>query len=74
MLMVGTILKNGLYAGLFTSFGSLILTSLFLNGLVIIFSLLKISIDKRWKIHKLYRWTCFMGIFYMYDCIIFSDD
>jgi oligosaccharyltransferase complex subunit epsilon len=27
MLMVGTILKNGLYAGLFTSFGSMILTS-----------------------------------------------
>ena len=27
MLMVGTILKNGLYAGLFSSFGALIITS-----------------------------------------------
>ena len=27
--MVGAVLKNGLYAGLFTSFGSLIITSEF---------------------------------------------
>ena len=51
MLMVGTILKNGLYAGLFTSFGSMILTSsISFFSLLTIFSLFKVPINRWWKI------------------------
>ena len=74
MLMVGSLLKNGLYAGLFSSFGSLILTS-YKHGfyLLTFISLLENSVDKGWEIFELCGWESGLGIYGLYVSFIFGN-